>query len=165
MYSAKCWGAEDQAALCTANSRMNYVAQVAVEAISSLQHHTGFSALCCFTTDTVLFSPTASLSSLSLYPCVLVLKPFVCFHFIVNSVPLNFSALQSGPIGTLHSVSTSLSICSLGHGASWEQIGLSSMRLNVSDVSPQTHKCSRKKTYILPIKYIIHRFQEIADTS
>ena len=66
----------------------------------------GLSTLCCFSIDTLLsFSHCLSLL-VSL--CVFILKPFVCFHFIVNSIPLNLSTPQSGPTGTLHSVSASL---------------------------------------------------------
>lgn len=66
--------------------------------------------------------------------------------------------LRSGPIGALYSTSTSLSICSLGHGVSQGQMAL----LNVSGVSPQTH---RNTLYMLSAQCIIHRFQALADTS
>lgn len=52
-----------------------------------------------FSIDTLLsVSHWLSLPSLLVSLCVLVLEPFVCFHFIVNSVPLNLSVLQSGPM-------------------------------------------------------------------
>lgn len=56
------------------------------------------------------------LYSLPVSQCALDFKLFVCFYLTVNSVVLNLSILQSGPIGTLHSISTTPSICSLGHG-------------------------------------------------
>lgn len=79
------------------------------------------SALCCFFIRYSALFPPLPFSLVSLRE--LGFKPFVCFHFIMNSVSLNLSILQPGPIGTLHSISTSLSICSLRHGVSWGQMG------------------------------------------
>lgn len=135
-----------------AHSQTNYAAPTAVEAISSQQHHMGFNASCFFSTDTLLsVSHYLSLLSLLVFLCVFVVKPFVCFHFIVNSVPLNLSVLQSGPI-QVHCTLYQHLFLSVASGMGYLEGWWGSIpRLNVSRVSPHTTHTRRNIHASLPM--------------
>lgn len=85
--------------------------------LSHLCNITWDSVHCCFSAHTALFFSSCS-------PASACLKSLLCVFTSAWTVPLNLSIQQSGPIGTLHSISTSLFISSLGLGVSGGQMRL-----------------------------------------
>lgn len=139
----------------------HHVAQVAVETVSSQQHHMGFNVLCCFSIDTLLsFFHCLSFPP----PCILVFQAFCVFSLYCQlCFPESLRlAVWSFTAGTLHTLSTSPSICSLWHRVLWGQFGLHLPQALMSQVSLRRHTVQR---YMLPIQCIIQRLHAIAGLS